>query len=223
MKNLIIWGGTGQAKVLREALCHLDFRLLAIFDNRSILSPFDDIPIYKGQKEFESWLKVANPPKDLQACVAIGGSRGEERLAIQQWLQDLGIMPLTVVHPRAFVASDAKVGAGSQILAMAAVCSSATLGRSVIVNTSSSIDHDCIVEDGAHIGPGACIAGEVQVGRYAFVGAGAVVLPRLIIGAGAIVGAGAVVTRNVSSGETVAGAPAKPLNFRGSYGSNQAI
>ena len=50
------------------------------------------------------------------------------------------------------------------------------------------------------------------VERRASIGSGAVVLGGVRIGAGALVGAGAVVTRDVSSGATVAGVPARLLH-----------
>ena len=136
---------------------------------------------------------------------------GHDRLARMRWLNARGHAPLTVVHQRAFVAEDATIGDGCQILAMSAVCAGATLGAAVIVNTSASIDHDCVVADGVHVAPGATLAGEVVVDEFAFVGAGAIVLPRLHIGANAIVGAGAVVTRDVAAGEKVGGNPARIL------------
>jgi UDP-2-acetamido-3-amino-2,3-dideoxy-glucuronate N-acetyltransferase len=49
----------------------------------------------------------------------------------------------------------------------------------------------------------------------ASIGSGAVILGGVTIGAGAIVGAGAVVTRDVASGVTVAGSPARLLSGRG--------
>jgi len=211
MKDLVFWGATGQARVLREALGPLDYTLLAIFDNRRLLSPFDDVPIHLGKEGFEAWIAKRHDPSELHGCVAIGGAQGADRLDIQLWLSARGVVPLTVVHPRAFVASNASIGHGSQILAMAAVCANAKLGRSVIVNTSASIDHDCVVGDGVHVGPGAHVTGEVEIGEYAFIGAGAVVLPGVRIGSGAVVGAGATVTRNVRPGQKVVGTPANML------------
>jgi sugar O-acyltransferase (sialic acid O-acetyltransferase NeuD family) len=212
VKNLIFWGGTGQAKVLREALYQSEFQLVAVFDNREVDPPFPDIPLHVGRSEFESWLNAKADRNDLYACVAVGGSRGKERLEIQRWLEQLGIEPLTIVHSRAFLARDAIVGKGSQLLAMSSVCASTRLGEAVIVNTSASVDHDCVLGDAVHIGPGACVAGEVKIGEHAFIGAGSVILPRIEIGQGAIVGAGSVVTKNVAAGQTVVGSPAIPLD-----------
>lgn len=191
----------------------MDALLLAVFDNREIPSPFEEIPIYHGEAGFDDWLRKTPAARPAFACVAIGGQRGRDRLQRTQWLAARGCAPLTVVHSRAFVAGDAQVGEGSQVLALAAVCTGARLGSAVIVNTSASIDHDCVVGDGVHIAPGATIAGQVRIDDFAFIGAGAVVLPNLHIGAGAIVGAGAVVTRDVASGDIVVGNPARPQSI----------
>ena len=211
MKEVILWGGKGQARVLREALAYADFQVVAIFDNQPIPSPFPDVSIHLGREGFHAWLASRSATTALHACVTIGGSRGSDRLSLLQWLQEQGLQPLTVIHPRAFVATDAHIGDGAQILAMSAICSNVTLGRAVIVNTSASIDHDCVIGDGVHIGPGANLAGEVYVDEYAFIGAGAVVLPQLKIGRSAIVGAGAVVIRDVAANEIVVGNPARYL------------
>lgn len=211
MKDVILWGGSGQARVLREALASSDFQVVAVFDNQPIPSPFHDVPIYFGQEGFHSWLASRTRTDQVHVCVAIGGNRGSDRLFLQEWLQQQGLQPLTVIHPRAFVACDATIGEGAQILAMSAICSNVRIGCGVIVNTSASVDHDCVIGDGVHVGPGANLAGEVRVDEYAFIGAGAVVLPRLKIGRSAIVGAGAVVIRDVAADEVVVGNPATGL------------
>ena len=214
MNEVIFWGGTGHALVLREALIGTGYELTAVFDNRPLASPFKDIPVYLGEAGFAKWLRGRTSDRKLYGCIAVGGARGEERLALQRWLQEQGVEPLCIKHPRGFIASDVALGLGVQVLAMAAVCAGAQLGDAVIVNTSASVDHGCVIGNGVHVGPGAHLAGEVSVHEHAFIGTGGIVLPRLTIGRGAIVGAGAVVTRDVAPGEIVVGSPAKPAIHR---------
>jgi len=54
--------------------------------------------------------------------------------------------------------------------------------RSVIVNTVASIDHECRIGAGVHVGLGVRLAGCIEIGERAFIGTGAVVLPRRKIG-----------------------------------------
>lgn len=207
-KNFVLWGGTGQAKVLNEALQRQGHRVVAIVDNSEIPSPFTEIPILYGESNLRNWVASLQGTV-LFGLVAIGGSRGEDRLSIAEMMKDMGIELYTLIHPYAFVALDACIGEGSQILAQSAVCTHVSIGKNVIVNTSASIDHDSQIDDGVHVAPGARIAGEVHVEACAFIGTGAVVLPGLNIGSGAIVGAGAVVTKDVAPMTVVVGNPAR--------------
>jgi sugar O-acyltransferase (sialic acid O-acetyltransferase NeuD family) len=211
VRPVLLWGATGQAKVLYEALLGGDAEVLALVDRRALASPLAGVPLLLGEAGLDAWLAARGGAAGLLYAVAIGGGRGADRLAVAELLERRGLAPLTIVHRSAFVAQTARLGAGCQILAQAAVCADAQLGPGVIVNTAASVDHDCRVGAGAHLAPGARLAGEIEVGARAFIGTGAIVLPRLKIGADAVVGAGAVVTRDVPAGATVAGNPARPL------------
>jgi maltose O-acetyltransferase len=52
----------------------------------------------------------------------------------------------------------------------------------------------------------------VRIGRNVWIGGGAIILPGVIVEDDAVIGAGAVVTRNVPSGVTVVGNPARRMN-----------
>jgi sugar O-acyltransferase (sialic acid O-acetyltransferase NeuD family) len=210
VSEVIFWGATGQAKVLNEALSGTDYRLVALIDNNDVISPFSELPVLKGTAGLDGWLERRGGGKSLFAAVAVGGARGRDRLELMDVLSTRGMTLLTVVHRTAFVAVDALMAEGCQILAQAAVCSHVRLGSGVIVNTSASVDHDCLIGNGVHIAPGARLAGEVTVGDRAFIGIGSIVLPRIHIGEDAIVGAGAVVTKDVPPGVIVTGNPARP-------------
>jgi acetyltransferase-like isoleucine patch superfamily enzyme len=93
---------------------------------------------------------------------------------------------------------------------MAKICARAKIGEYSIINTGSSIDHECILGRGVHIAPNAVLCGCVEIGDNTFVGANATVLPRLKIGKNVVIGAGAVVTKNVPDNTIVVGNPARP-------------
>lgn len=209
MKELILWGATGQSRVIEEALDGTDFQIAALVDNRSELRTDIAAPLLHGETGLDGWLSDHGPASQFYFSVAIGGSRGRDRIMLEKLLSQKGMKPANIIHRTSFVANSAQMGINCQILALSAICASATLGNSVIVNTSASVDHDCQIGNGVHIGPGARLAGEVRIGDCAFIGTGAVILPGIKIGNDAIVGAGSVVTRNVPAGITVFGNPAQ--------------
>lgn len=207
--RVILYGGTGQAKVVRPIIEHYGGRVVAVFDDTPGLAPpFPDIPIYQGWDAFIAWVTGQNC-QGLGFSVTIGNPHGRVRLRLQELLKQQGLQPVTIAHCTAWVAENAAIGEGSQILAGAIVGDEAVLGKACIINTRASVDHENILQDGVEIGPGATLCGLVRMGVASWVGAGATVLPRISIGADAIVGAGAVVTRDVPAGVTVVGVPAR--------------
>lgn len=211
MNGVVFWGGTGQARVVRELLAGSPPLVAVVDADPALEPPFADVPLFHSEDELRDFIAGRGP---LGCLATIGGQRGAVRLQVQRVMAALGLTPLVAVHRTAFVASDATVGPGSQILAQSAVCAGAVLGEACIVNTAASVDHECTLGDGVHIGPGAHLAGLVAVEPYVFVGTGAAVLPRLRLGQGCVVGAGSVVTRDVPPGVVVAGSPAREIGRR---------
>ena len=192
MREVVVWGASGQVRVLNECLFDTDIRMVAVFDNASLAPPFAGIPFHAGEYGFRSWMKAKRSAGKLYFLVAV---RGQDRLQLHDWLVEEGLLALT--HRVAYVASNATLGPGCHIVAHATVCAQARLERSVIMNTAASVDHQCQIGAGTHVGPRVHMAGRVEIGERAFVGAGAVFLPRLKIDDGAMIGAGAVVVRDV--------------------------
>jgi len=211
-KKIIVWGGTGQAKVVRPIIENYGSSVVAVFDDTPNLPPpFLDVPLYLGWTGFRNWIQAQPEPGEIGFCIAIGNPHGRVRVQFHERLIAERLQPVTIVHPSAQIAENAVIEAGCQFMAGAIVNPEARLGRQCIINTKASVDHECILEDGVELAPGATICGNVRLGINAWICAGATVLPRLQIGADAIVGAGAVVLHDVSIGTTVVGVPANPL------------
>lgn len=208
---VLLWGGTGQAKVLRGALRLTGHEVVAVIDrNPAVISPFQDLPLSRPE-QLDELLRLY---PGLSFVVAIGGEHGKTRLEVHRALVARGLAPLTVVHPTAHVAADARLGEGAQVLMGALVAAEAELGQATIVNTGAQVDHECRIGDGVHLCPGVKLAGCVQIDAFATLGTGAVVLPRVHIGEGAVVGAGAVVRSDVAPRAIVVGVPARTIGQR---------
>jgi sugar O-acyltransferase (sialic acid O-acetyltransferase NeuD family) len=208
--ELIIWGGTGNFKVLCELFGDA-YRIIGYFDNNPAMSEaYKGIPCLGGQDKLGAWFSNTAGEKP-HFIVSSGHTHGKARLSIHDDLKANGLRAVTAVHERAFVAKGAEVGEGSMVFALAAVCAEARIGRCCVINTRASIDHESVLEDGVTVAPGATITGLVHVERYVDIYAGAIVLPRLRIGEGAVIGAGAVVREHVPPYTMVAGNPARVI------------
>jgi len=144
-------------------------------------------------------------PSPLGFVVAIGGTRGKDRLCIADYLKSFGLQPISFIHPWTSVCSDVVLDDCVQIMAGACVSTRVRVGEQTIINHMANVDHECILGRGVHIAPGATLAGCVTVQDRVMIGAGATILPNLTIEEDAIVGAGAVVTKDVDAGSIVIG------------------
>jgi sugar O-acyltransferase (sialic acid O-acetyltransferase NeuD family) len=209
MRPLVLWGATGQAKVIAEFAPDLGYEIIGLIDCApEVESPLPGVPIFRDRSGLDSLLSEAGG-QELSGAAAIGGWRASDRLDVLAIMRTRGLHTPSLIHPTAWVARDADVANGAQVLAAAAIAARARLGAGVIVNTGARIDHECIVGQGAHVASGAVLAGCVELGRNSFVGPGAVVVARARIGEGSIIGAGAVVTRDIPAGVVAYGSPAR--------------
>jgi sugar O-acyltransferase (sialic acid O-acetyltransferase NeuD family) len=156
------------------------------------------------------FLKIDAEQKYLTCAIA----DSKTRAAVKNRIQNSAILDWTVVAENCVVMDEVTIGLGSILSPFVTITSNVTIGSSFHANLYSYVGHDCVIGDFVTFAPGVKCNGNVVVDNHAYLGAGAIVRPGqtgkpLRIGEGAIVGIGAVVTKDVPSGVTVFGNPAK--------------
>lgn len=141
--------------------------------------------------------------------IAVGDGRAREQIDLLLSANDM--VAASLFHPSSTRGSINKIEDGFVMAAGSRVTTNVHVGRHVHLNLNSTIGHDCYIGDYSTIHPGATVSGAVSIGRRVTIGTGANVLPGVEIGDDVYVGAGAVVTKNIPSGLTVVGAPARPI------------
>lgn len=144
--------------------------------------------------------------------LGVGGTRATlERQRVVEAYRDLAEGAWArVVHERAWVSPDARVGPGVLVAAGGLVNCGAQLGAHAVVNTGAIIEHDVELGRFSQAAPGAVVGGGVAVGEGCYLGLGSRVRDHVRIGRGVTVGMGAVVVTDVEEGRTVMGVPARP-------------
>lgn len=195
MSSLLIIGAGGHGKVVAETALACGHSDIAFLDQ--------DWPT---RRENGQWPIVGKPEvRDASMFCAVGRNIERMRIFLELQLNDSPVL----VHPSVVLSPTAKLGPGTVAVAGCIVNADARVGRGVILNTASTIDHDCVIEDFVHISPGAHLAGGVNVGEGTWIGIGAVVREGVRIGKNVVVAAGATVIHDVSDSTRVGGVPAR--------------
>jgi UDP-N-acetylbacillosamine N-acetyltransferase len=207
MRKIVIWGASGHALVVADIIrLRGEYQIIGFLDN---INPqrrhtnFSGAKILGGEEQLEELLEQGIN----RIILGFGDCRA--RLNLAEAVKLKGFQLVSAIHPDAIIAKDVSIKPGTVVTAGAVINPGCTIGANVIINTLSSVDHECKIDDGAHICPGVHLAGNVNVGRGAWIGIGACVNSRISIGSSALIGAGAVVLKDIPENVVAYGNPAK--------------
>lgn len=195
--EIVLVGGGGHAKVVIDAIKSTGkFSIYGITDSllpkgTSVL----DVKVIGRDTELPKVFK-----KGVKYAFISVGSIGDctVRKRIADNLEKIGFRLPVIVHPKAVVAEDVKLGGGTFVAAGAVINPGTKIGKNAIINTSSSIDHDCEIGDFVHIAPGVTLSGGVKIKDGAHIGTGASIIQKITVGEKVLVKAGDVIKRDVS-------------------------
>jgi sugar O-acyltransferase (sialic acid O-acetyltransferase NeuD family) len=210
-QKLVVIGAGGHGRELADVVVACieageDLELVGYVDDAEALQgkTIHDVPVLG----MLAWLK-ANAA-DVVAVLAIGipAIRSEVLSRLH------GVKFRTLVHPKAVMTKWVTLGEGVVVTAGVVMSNDIEIGAHTHVNRCATIGHDVRIGKCVHVSPGAVLSGNVTIGDECEIGAGAVLLPGVTVGARTIVGAGAAVTKDLPSGVTAVGVPAKALLAR---------
>ncbi|GIQ58578.1 acetyltransferase [Flavobacterium collinsii] len=204
-KNLMenakyLYGASGHCKVIIEALKSNNITVNAVFDDQPKTEIINNIPILNSLQ----LLKL----KAGKIVVSIGNN--QIRKVIVSKIENSFF---TVLHSKAIISENSKIGEGTVIMAGVIVNSDAQIGKHCIINTAAIVEHDCKVDDFVHISPNSTLAGNVFVGEGTHIGIGACVIQGVKIGKWVTVGAGAVILKDIPDYAVVVGNPGKIIKY----------
>ena len=157
----------------------------------------------------DDWLTTRPDPTDVVIAVGRPQRRAEIASRLRPW--DNLRFP-NLIHPTVSMdATRVEFGCGNVITAGVALTCDIEIGDFNYLNLNATVGHDVRIGSFNVINPGTNLSGRVFIGDEVLVGTGAQLLEEVKVDDGAVIGAGAVVVKDVATGVTVVGVPAKPL------------
>ncbi|MBO6179401.1 MAG: acetyltransferase [Selenomonadaceae bacterium] len=145
--------------------------------------------------------------EDAEFAITLG--EPSNRKILREKVTSAGYRLATLVADSAIVSPSAEIGEGCIVFDGSIVSTNVKLGRNCYVIFCVIIGHGVIVGEDSTISSTAIFGGNCIVGEETFVGMNAAIMQRLTIGSKAIIGMGAMVFRDVESGATMVGNPAR--------------
>lgn len=198
--KLIIFGCGGHARaVLDVVLYNGDYTSIAFVDENA--REGEKILNFPVVKEYDIRGGEA-------VFVAIGDNK--KRITLGASLEKLHPKNLvSIVSKRAHIGESATIGKGVFVAHNTHIGIGSRVEDFALINTSSSIDHECSVGCGTFVAPSATLCGKVNLGINCFVGANATIIDNISVCDNVVIGAGATVIKNIEQAGTYIGTPAK--------------
>jgi acetyltransferase EpsM len=209
MTRIVVLGAGGDALVIAEAIVQGNMagqsvELAGFLDDklkgetqygRPVLGGLDDWPMLEAEVLFVPAIqKVKDSPRRVARLLALG-------IPDERWI--------TVIHPRAAVSSDARIGRGVFIASCATVQPECVIGDFASLRAGAMLGHHCRVDAHAYVGPNAVMCGRSVLELGAHLGPGSVLLENKVMGPYSVAGIGAAVTKDVRALTVVYGNPAR--------------
>lgn len=201
MRKLAIIGASGHGKVVADIARKNGYKEIVFLDDDESIHECGGYPVLGKSSEAGT----------IDADIIVGIGNAGIRKRIQESVPEEKMV--TLIHPDAVVAEDVAISAGTVVMAGAVINPGVRIGKGCIINTCSSVDHDCVVGDYVHIAVGSHLCGTVSVGSGTWIGAGAIVSNNVFICPNCMIGAGAVVVNNILESGTYVGVPARRIEM----------
>lgn len=199
MKKIAIIGASGHGKVIADIARKSGYDEIVFLDDDDSVRKCGGYPVI-GKSSQAGQI-------DVEVDVIVGIGNAGIRKRIQESIPERQLV--TLIHPDAVIAEDVVIGAGTVVMAGTIINPGVRIGKGCIINTCSSVDHDCEVGDYVHIAVGSHLCGTVFVGSGTWIGAGSIICNNLEICEDCMIGAGAVVTKSIDNLGTYVGVPAR--------------
>jgi len=212
-KKIIVIGASGHAKVIIDIIEKEDkYEIIGLIDSYK----------EKGGKTFGYAIlgtekiipKLIEEENLYGGILAIGDNFIRKELFFKIKEIQSNFKYINAIHPKSIIGAKVIIGKGVVIMPGVIVNTQSEIDDFCILNTKSTLDHECKMRKFSSLGPGTNVGGNVLIGECTAISLGAKVIENINIGKHTVVGAGSLIIRNVGDFKIAFGIPAKEIRTR---------
>jgi sugar O-acyltransferase (sialic acid O-acetyltransferase NeuD family) len=207
-KSIFVFGAGGHAVSVANVAIAAGYSISCFVDERKSPSTLLGIEVVGKVRE-----AIAKDSK-ANCAIAVGDNYARERVVIELESEFSDLEFPCLIHPSATLSTFTTVGHGTIVMPGAVIGPNSRVGSFCLINTLSSIDHDCEMDDFSSLAPGVVTGGTVKIGKRSAVSIGAVIKHGITIGKDSIVGANSYLNQDITDLVVAYGNPAKQIRSR---------
>lgn len=203
-KNLAIIGCGGHSKVVTEIAESIGFKKIFYIDK------------FMQKKYFLN--REVNPKLienyDEYIFVALGDNYKRERVFKEFQNNYKKSQIVSLIHPSAQVSKKCFVDIGSVVMPLCIINSSSKIGKGVILNSNTVVEHDNLIMDFSSLAPSVTTGGNVFVGERSSISISSTIKHNVKVGSDSVIGACSYLNKDVGDNCIFYGNPAKFVRER---------
>ena len=208
MKNIIIIGAGG---VGRETVLLIE-QINTVKPEWNLLGFVDDNKSLHGRCFYGynviGCVDSLNTYESIYAICSISDSKIKKRIVNNLSSK---IEFANLIHPSSIIGKDCIMGKGIIIQAHCIITTNVNLGNHIQINPQCGIGHDSIIKDFCSLYWNVNVSGNVVIGEGCILGTKTTIIQGLTIGSWSVIGSASNVIRDIPSGSTAVGNPARVI------------
>ncbi|NRD20806.1 NeuD/PglB/VioB family sugar acetyltransferase [Winogradskyella eckloniae] len=211
--NIVVFCAGPQTRVIIDILQDQpEYQIVGIIDSViDIGNQFYGYTVIGRQNEVNALAKTYNFEAGI---VGLGDNYLREKVVLEILEQNKDFTFINALSKFAYISPTAKIGVGNVIMPGVIINSEANMLNHCVINTNSSLEHNCKMEDFSSLSAGVTTGGYFNLGKYSAIALGVTILDRTTIGENVVVGSGSLVVKDLESHGLYYGSPAKRIRDR---------
>lgn len=205
--GIVLIGAGGHAVSITNVALSCGYDVISYVDDNKAGTQLLGIPVITSEKCLHLY-------SSHNLCIAVGDNAVRERVYKEYKSKFASARFPSLIHKSSVVGVGTHIDEGTVVMPLSNIGPNSQVGKCCIVNTNSSIDHDCNFDDFSSIAPGVVSGGTVSVGKRTAISIGAIIKHGVSIGDDVVIGANSYVNKNIGDSVVAYGSPCRKVRDR---------